>query len=78
MGFRYWLQAFAIRKGIFGWVRNTSGGQVEALLIGNDETVLDLIEQCYMGPPTSKVNHISVEDYTDNYEIKSFDILPSS
>ena len=51
---------------------------MEALLVGNDETVLDLIEQCNMGPPTSKVNHISVEDYTDNYEIKSFDILPSS
>ena len=78
MGFRYWLQAFAIRKDIFGWVRNTSGGQVEALLVGNDETVLDLIEQCYMGPPTSKVNDISVEDYNDNYEIKSFDILSSS
>ena len=78
MGFRYWLQTFAIRKGIFGWVRNTSDGQVEALLIGNDETVLDLIEQCHMDPPTSKVNHISVEDYADNYQTKSFDILPSS
>ena len=54
MGFRYWLQTFAIRKGIFGWVRNTSSGQVEALLVGNDETVLDLIEQCHMGPPNIK------------------------
>jgi hypothetical protein len=44
---------------------------VEAGLEGKEETVLDLMEQCYMGPPTSKVNHISVEDYTDNYEIKS-------
>ena len=78
VGFRYWLQVFAIRKGIFGWVRNTSSGHVEALLVGNDEMVLDLIEQCHMGPSTSKVNHISVEDYADNYQTKSFDILPSS
>ena len=39
MGFRYWLQAFAIRKDIFGWVRNTTSNRVEAEIIGEKNQV---------------------------------------
>ena len=37
VGFRYWLYEKAIKKNIRGWVKNTIQGQVEALLIGDDD-----------------------------------------
>ena len=43
VGFRHWLNMKATEKNIFGWVRNISTGEVEALLIGNDEDVNKLI-----------------------------------
>ena len=75
VGYRFWLQTFAIRFGIFGWVKNKTTGEVEALLIGKEEVVTNLIEQCYMGPLKSNVKYIMVDDFKDNYEIKSFEIL---
>ena len=43
VGYRFWLQAFAIRYGVFGWVRNNPNGQVEAFMIGDEEIITNLI-----------------------------------
>lgn len=75
VGYRLWLQAFAIQYGVLGWVRNNLNGEVEALLIGDEETITNLIEQCYMGPPNCAVEKILVSDSDANYDIKSFEIL---
>ncbi|MBT3548395.1 MAG: acylphosphatase [Gammaproteobacteria bacterium] len=75
VGYRFWLQAFATRYGVFGWVRNNINGEVEALLIGDEEIIINLIEQCYMGPPSSAVEKILVSDIDDDYDAKSFEIL---
>ena len=79
VGFRYWLYEKAIKKNIRGWVKNTIQGQVEALLIGDDdENVNDLIIQCQQGPLSSNVTQVKIQDYKQEYSKKTFDILNSN
>ena len=78
VGYRHWLKSFAIEYGIFGWVKNNSSGEVEAILIGQEEVVINLIEQCYMGPPESSVTKIIVNntlEWNDDHDLRSFEII---
>ena len=78
VGFRHWLYMKATKKNIRGWVKNKITGEVEALLIGNDEDVDDVIKQCERGPSSSNVTQIRIQDYQQEYSKKSFDILSVS
>ncbi len=78
IGFRYWLYKAAIQRNIDGWVRNKISGEVEALIIGNDENVNDLIKLCEKGPIFSKVTKVKVQNYQKEYSKKSFDIINNS
>ena len=77
VGFRYWLQNAAIEKNIFGWVKNKTSGDVEALIVGNEEKVEDLIKLCEQGSPLSKVDQVMVNEYKKSYLKKSFDTIKS-
>ena len=79
VGFRYWLYEKAIKKNIRGWVKNTITGQVEALLIGKDDDVNEIIKKCEKGGPlSSNVIQVKIHDYKQEYSKKSFDILSSN
>jgi len=75
VGFRYWLFQTAIQKNINGWGKNKISGEVEALLIGNDVEIDNLIKLCEKGPPSSKVTKIKVQNYQKEFLKKSFDII---
>ena len=77
VGFRYWLYKAAIQRNIEGWVRNNISGEVEALLIGNDENIDNLIKLCEKGPPSSKVSKVKVQNYQKEYLKKKFEIINS-
>ena len=77
VGFRNWLQGMAIKKNIFGWVKNKIMGDVEALIIGDEKNVKDLIKLCKKGSPLSKVDHVQVNEYKTDYFKKNFDIVKS-
>ena len=78
VGFRHWLYVIAIKRNIRGWVKNKITGEVEALLIGTDEDVNEIIKQCEQGPHSSNVTQIKIQDYKQEYSKKSFDILNSN
>ena len=75
VGFRHWLYTKAIKKNIYGWVKNKITGEVEVLLIGNDRNVNEIIKQCEKGPSSSEVTQIKIQDYKQEYTKKSFDVL---
>ena len=75
VGFRNWLYVQSIKKNISGWVKNTLAGEVEALLIGEENNVNEVIKQCKIGPSTAKVTRLKIEDYQQDYFDKSFNIL---
>ena len=75
VGFRYWLYKAAVQKNINGWVRNKISGEVEAVLIGNDAEINNLIKLCKKGPASSEVVKVIVQNYQKEYLKKSFDII---
>tara|TARA_B100000809_G_scaffold259437_1_gene304456 strand:+ start:247 stop:519 length:273 start_codon:yes stop_codon:yes gene_type:complete len=77
VGFRNWLHQVAMQKNINGWVKNKISGEVEALLIGNDTEINNLIMLCKKGPLYSKVTKIEVQNYQKEHLGKSFEIISS-
>ena len=56
--YRGWTVAEAERRALRGWVRNCSDGSVEALLIGAEAPVAEMIEACRRGPPAARVSAV--------------------
>ena len=77
VGFRYWLQALAIKRNIYGWVKNKTSGNVEALIVGEEKEIQELIKLCEMGPSSAKIDYVRINDYNKDYIKKDFDIIKS-
>ena len=75
VGFRWWLKTKAKERNIYGWVKNKSKNQVEAVLFGNEKDVEDMIELCRNGPDSSDVKDVEIKDYQQENFKESFDIL---
>ena len=61
VGFRYWASSQAASLGVSGWVRNSPGGNVEAVFEGPAERVELLLRWCRQGPPAAYVDQLEVE-----------------
>lgn len=66
VGFRYFVTQTARQHGLRGWVRNRSGGSVEALLIGEEAAVAAATEQCRRGPPMGRVDRLDSASAQDD------------
>ena len=75
VGFRWWLKMESEKRKIYGFVKNRTEDEVEALLLGHEKDVEDVVRLCRKGPTSSKVKSIKIEDYQQEYFKKSFDIL---
>lgn len=58
--FRDWTVKTALYFGLNGWVRNRTDGTVEALLVGDSETVDKMVNECWVGPDTATVENIEL------------------
>jgi len=75
VGFRWWLKMEAEKRKIYGFVKNRTENEVEAVLLGHEKDVDNIIKLCRKGPTSSNVENIKIEDYQQEYFKKSFDIL---
>ena len=75
VGFRWWLKIEAEKKNIHGFVKNRTENEVEAVLLGHERDVDDIVKLCKKGPTSSNVESIKIENYQKEYLRKSFDIL---
>ncbi|MDO5492591.1 MAG: acylphosphatase [Nesterenkonia sp.] len=61
-------RASAARKagklGISGWVRNTDDGDVEALAVGDPESVEEFVSWCGRGPRGARVDAVDEQEPT--------------
>jgi acylphosphatase len=62
VGFRAWMEQTAERLGVRGWVRNRRDGSVEAVIAGDTSKVDEMLTMCWQGPPSARVEGVSVED----------------
>jgi len=60
VGFRYSTYHVARQFGLAGWVRNVEDGRVEAVFLGNRETIQRMLAWCRHGPPGSFVENLDV------------------
>ena len=75
VGFRWWLKIEAEKRNIYGFAKNRTENEVEAVLLGHEKDVDDILKLCRKGPTSSSVESIKIEDYQQEYFKKSFDIL---
>lgn len=47
-----------------GWIKNTKEGEVEAVVNGNDNQVLQFVDWCRQGPPKAQVTDVVVSPAT--------------
>jgi acylphosphatase len=66
VGYRYWTQREAHRRGLRGWVRNRRDGSVEALVIGDPAQVDDIIRACRRGPAAAVVDAVDATPAEDD------------
>jgi len=59
--FRGWTVDQARSRTLDGWVRNRTDGSVEAIFVGEETLVDEMIAICHEGPPAAKVSDVSVE-----------------
>ncbi len=60
--------------GVTGYVRNMSDGSVEAVIEGDRDKVLELIEWMKVGPPLARVDDIKIDFSEYRGEYKDFRI----
>ncbi|MGB8278497.1 MAG: acylphosphatase [Methylovirgula sp.] len=66
VGYRVFTQTEAMARGITGWVRNRSNGDVEAVFAGRIEAVDALCEICRQGPPLAFVEALEISIADDS------------
>ena len=76
VGFRNFVLVHARRLGLDGFVRNRKDGSVEALCVGAQAQVEELITLCHEGPTASKVDSVDVEP-AQGITDKGFKQLPT-
>ncbi len=77
MGFRDWALQTGQRLGLTGWVRNRSDGAVEALVVGDETAVGQMIEACRRGPLLARVDEIDVDPVDLDVLPQGFSRLPT-
>src|SRR5579872_5868452 len=66
VGYRAWLEREATRAGLGGWVRNRADGSVEAVLIGDADTIDRVATACARGPRLAAVSAVRRSAASDN------------
>jgi acylphosphatase len=78
VGYRDWAIAAGQRLGLAGWVRNRRDGSVEALIVGEEQAVGEMIAACQRGPQMARVDAVDVEPVDLDVLPQGFTLLPTA
>jgi acylphosphatase len=73
--FRQALKVMAKKNDVFGWVKNLKDGRVEAVLEGDEEKVIRLVEWSHGGPANARVEDVEIRNEKFIGEFSKFDVL---
>lgn len=74
VGFRYFVQDHASVEGVHGYVRNLPDGRVEALVEGDDESVLRVERALRRGPHAARIEQVEVQEVPPSGRATGFSI----
>ncbi|GBF34296.1 acylphosphate phosphohydrolase [Desulfocucumis palustris] len=60
--FRVYTREAAVGFGLRGWVRNLPDGRVEAVFEGEEQAIEKMLEWCWKGSPSSRVDKVEIID----------------
>lgn len=60
--------------GLKGWVKNMPDRTVHALFQGNPETIEQMIEWCWQGPPASRVDNVTTKELKPGTLFSDFEV----
>lgn len=66
VGYRAFVEAEAMARGLKGWVRNRRDGAVEAVIAGEPQDVEAMIAVCRQGPRSARVDTIEVAEANED------------
>lgn len=75
VGYRYTAFAFARALGLRGWVRNQPDGSVRLVAEGERESLQALLDWCYTGPRSARVQYVEVTWDVPRGDLPEFSIL---
>lgn len=64
VGYRRWFEKQALHFNLKGYVKNLVTGEVEAVIVGEEQTISSMIDHCYIGPlhaQVESIEHIQVD-----------------
>lgn len=76
VGYRRWFAQQAIALGLNGYVKNLDSGEVEALIMGHETELHQMLERSLAGPLRAHVTQIDqIELECPAVDVKDFKIL---
>lgn len=66
VGYRRWFEKQALSLNLKGVVQNLATGEVEAVVIGHQDQINEMIQRSYNGPLFAEVEKIEQEDLAIN------------
>ncbi len=74
VGYRAWCADEAVARGLSGWVRNLKNGDVETVLSGPSDTVVEMMDALWVGPSFARVSTIKdlepVDPVSGSFEVR--------
>jgi acylphosphatase len=72
--YREFTRRQASALGLAGWVRNLPDGKVEAIVEGDKDDVEELVARMRQGPPSARIDEVSLAWVTPEGKLCGFDI----
>ena len=61
VSYRWWFQTEATKRKLVGWVRNRTSNRVEAEILGEEQEINKMIDDCRQGPRLACVEDVFVK-----------------
>lgn len=74
VGFRFFTQEAAAREGVYGWVRNVPGGDVEVEAEGEAEAIERFEQRIRQGPRGARVDRVDASESMPSHHNTGFEI----
>lgn len=74
VAFRYYARNMANRLGIKGWIRNLPDGDVEVVIEGMKNRIVQMISWCKKGPNLAIVENVKIDRQPYAGEFQQFNI----